>query len=327
MSNLTWRPGASFDNLRARAQFLQQIRDFFAKREVIEVDTPILMKGVATDLGLEAFAVPCSDEGSFRYLQTSPEFAMKRLVAAGSGPIYYLGKAFRKGEVGKRHNPEFTMLEWYRPEWNHLQLIEEVQALMQALLDCQSAKIYTYQQLFEKYFDLNPHLATPVQLQDIALEQGWISETSLQSLVLDRDGWLDLLLSHGIEPHLGQTRPVVIIDYPASQASLAKTRTINAVVPYEVAERFEFYFKGMELTNGYHELTCPKEQRRRYELDIQNRKNQGHFSQLPLDNALLQALRSFPVCAGVAVGIDRLLMIKLNEMNIEKVIPFAWERA
>jgi lysyl-tRNA synthetase class 2 len=255
-----------------------------------------------------------------RFLQTSPEFAMKRLLAEDSGPIYYLGKAFRKGEVGRQHNPEFTIVEWYRPGWDHFQLIEEVDQLFQTLLGSGPAKKTTYTALFQEYFNIHPHLATAESLQAIASQKGWIGNTTL----LDKDNLLDLLMTHGIEPYIGQTEPLVVIDYPASQASLSKIRTIDDPSEHQVAERFEFYYRGLELANGYHELLCADEQQQRFENDLRKRASLG-LDQLPIDHELLGAMRKgLPPCAGVAVGMDRLLMIKQNQSKIAKVIPFAW---
>lgn len=325
---LNWQPSASLARLKERAAFLQEIRLFFAKRHVMEVDTPLLCQGVATDPGLQAFAVNVNSKTApplFRYLQTSPEYAMKRLVAAGSGPIYYLGKAFRFEEWGRKHNPEFTMLEWYRPGWDHHTLIAEVDHLMQHMIGTQPAVVTTYAELFLQHFAINPHLAEKSQLQAIAQKNQWAGETDF--LDFDKDGWLDLLMSHGIEPHLGEKVPLVVTDYPASQASLAKTRVVTGPTPYLVAERFEFYFKGIELANGYHELACPKEQAQRFEEDLQKRKSQG-LAELPIDHFLLDALQAgFPPCAGVALGVDRLLMLKTGEQEIASVIPFGWDRA
>jgi len=325
MERVLWQPTAELETLKARAQFLQAIRDFFHQRNVFEVDTPLLCHGVATDPFLHAFSVHCAQLEHPRYLQTSPEYAMKRLVAAGSGPIYYLGKAFRKGEVGTLHNPEFTMLEWYRPHWDHLQLIKEVETLMQIMIGCPAAEIKTYHDIFAENYGINPHLATIAELQSIAIKEAWINSDDFSDL--DRDGWLDLILTHGIEPTLGQNHPTVITDYPASQASLAKVRTINGPQPYQVAERFEFYLNGIELANGYHELACAIEQRQRFEQDLIKRKALG-LSDLPIDHYLLSALSAgFPACAGVALGVDRLFMLKRQERNIAKVLPFAWKIA
>ncbi|MGE3320036.1 MAG: EF-P lysine aminoacylase EpmA [Candidatus Berkiella sp.] len=321
-----WQPSASFERLKERALFLKEIRRFFDERGVYEVDTPVLCQGVGTDPCLAPFAVNIpAQKSQWRYLQTSPEFSMKRLVAAGSGPIYYLGKAFRFGEIGSRHNPEFTMLEWYRPGWDHFRLIQEVDDLMQGLLGTKPATVTTYADLFLYYFDIQPHFAPISALQEISCNQDWISKDNLPDL--DKDGWLDLLMSHGIEPHLGQENPIVVTDYPASQASLAKTRTIEGPTSYQVAERFEFYYKGIELTNGYHELSCATEQAARFAEDIAKRKALG-IVELPMDEYLLAALQvGFPPCAGVALGVDRLFMLKTGEKDIKKVIPFEWERA
>jgi len=310
-----WAPTASLATLRARSAFLQSIRLFFESQAVIEVDVPLLSKGVATDLGLAAFSV------GEHYLQTSPEFPMKRLLAAFKTHIYYLGKAFRKEESGARHNPEFTMLEWYRVGWDHHQLIAEVDHLFQTLLGCPAAEHTTYQALFETYLGIHPHKMTCIELQAVAMKEGWIAN----ALELDKDGWLDLLLTHGIEPHLGKSAPLVIVDYPASQASLAKTRETEE--GFMVAERFEFYYQGMELANGYHELTCPHEQQRRFEKDSADRKRRG-LEERSLDHALLAALaHGLPPCAGVAVGVDRLLMLKLKQNHIADVLPFTSDRA
>lgn len=323
---MTWMPSATNEVLQMRANFLKAIRAFFETRGIMEVDTPLLYRGVATDPHLEAFAVACgSNPENVRYLQTSPEFLMKRLLAANSGPIYYLGKAFRKGEVGAKHNPEFTMLEWYRPEWDHIQLSREVKRLFFELLGTEVAEHYTYQGLFEARFKINPHIAPEEELREITLAHGWASRNPAPDL--DRNGWLDLLFSHGIEPQLGFSCPIVVLDFPAPQASLAKIRRVEGNPSYEVAERFEFYYRGVELANGYHELTCADEQRRRFEEDIAKRKALG-LPTLPIDHALLAALSNgFPACAGVAIGIDRLFMQKIEERNIAKVLPFAWEQS
>ncbi|MFI4937690.1 MAG: EF-P lysine aminoacylase EpmA [Candidatus Berkiellales bacterium] len=324
MSSSFWQPTATIKVLQKRSDFLRAIRNFFFERGVIEVDTPLLSTGIATDPFLHSFALP-DQSGKIRYLQTSPEHAMKRLLAAGSGSIFYLGKAFRQGEMGVRHNPEFTMLEWYRPGWDHWQLAEEVAELFQFLLDCDQPKPTTYHDLFARHFKINPHTATSEELKNIALSKKWIDQNHL--LDLDKDGWLDLLLTHGIEPSLGKDQPTVVFDFPGSQASLAKTRTVEGENPYEVAERFEFYFKGMELANGYHELSDPAEQLKRFENDLAKRKVLN-LPSLPIDHALLAALTSgLPPCAGVAVGVDRLLMLKLKANHIKEVLPFAWEQA
>lgn len=311
---MEWQPTASLAVLAERAKFLRDIRIFFEKRQIMEVETPLLCQGVATDPCLQSFEI---DQ---RYLQTSPEFSMKRLLAAGSGAIYSLGKAFRKEEAGKKHNPEFTMLEWYRPGWDHYRLITEVDELFQTLLGSAPAQISTYQACFEEKIGINPHLASVEQLRYLEILQS----TGVAGDQLDRDDLLDLLFSHYIEPHLGQSAPAVIIDFPASGASLARTRQVGSIA---VAERFEFYFKGMELANGYHELTCGIEQKERFERDAQKRKAKS-LAAKPIDQRLLAALQAgLPDCAGVALGVDRLLMLKLGLRDISQVLAFAWQEA
>lgn len=324
---MSWKPSASIDVLKARAQFLQKVRAYFDERGVFEVDTPLLSDGVATDPWLSAFDVPCMSPHRHRYLQTSPEFAMKRLIAAGSGAIYSLGKAFRKDEVGARHNPEFTMLEWYRPHWDHHQLMVEVDDFVSTMVGSLPATQTTYQALFETHFQINPHTASIAELQKKAIEQGWVDAQALPEL--SKDGWCDLLMSYGIEPLLGQDlRPVFVMDFPGSQASLSQIREVReGDHTYWVAERFEYYLSGMELANGYHELGCAKEQQARFEADIEQRKAM-QLPELPIDTLLISALaHGFPPCAGVALGIDRLLMIHQKLATIAEVLPFAWERA
>lgn len=327
VSPLLWEPTATAEMLWQRSLFLKAIRAFFDERKVMEVDVPLLYSGVATDPGLEAFAVSCGDPSDpvIRYLQTSPEFPMKRLLAAGCGPIYYLGKAFRKGERGSRHNPEFTMLEWYRPGWDHWQLMNEVEQFLTKLVSSQKSERYSYLDIFKAVFGLHPHLATSEELEDVAISKGW---TTPGALVLDHSGWLDLLFTYGIEPDLGHHAPTVIYDFPAAQASLAKVREVKeGALAYSVAERFEFYYGSMELANGYHELECAHEQRLRFAEDAKKREKLG-LPILPMDHALIEALeKGFPPCAGVALGVDRLFMIKHSQQNIAKVIPFAWEHA
>lgn len=319
-----WQPSAALLTLKERAQLLSEIRTFFANRGVLEVDTPLLCRFPATAAHLHSFTVTCAPD-EIRYLQTSPEYAMKRIIAAFGVPIYYLGKAFRAQEIGSRHNPEFTMLEWYRPHWDHFQLMEETDELLQCLLGSPPAHRTTYAQLFADYFHLNPHVAEIAQLKAAAQTQGWIDGNNPP--LLDKDGWLDLLFTHGIEPNLGWNAPLIVREFPASQASLAKTSVVNSQIPYEIAERFEVYYQGLELANGYHELACPKEQRARFLQDLQKRQMIG-LADLPLDEDLLAALEAgFPPCAGIALGFDRLLMLKLGEKDIRRILPLSWERA
>lgn len=324
-SPLEWRPTATLENLRLRGWVLAAIRAFFAERDVLEVETPILSSATATDPHLDSLATrytgPGAAAGQTLYLQTSPEFAMKRLLAAGSGPIYQLGKAFRNGEAGRRHNPEFTLLEWYRPGFDLRALMDEVEALIASLLGTPASERLSYAEAFIRYAGINPHAATVAELKRLATIKK-LSE-SLRLAGDDRDGWLDLLLTHLVEPHLGKERPVFIFDYPPSQAALARIRPGNP----SVAERFELYIDGIELANGYHELGDAREQQRRFEADWERRRSAG-LPDTPVDGYLLAALEhGLPDCSGVALGVDRLVMIAARAQGIDEVMAFPLSRA
>jgi lysyl-tRNA synthetase class 2 len=319
-----WRPGASLQNLRQRALILQRIRAFFAEREVMEVETPSLSVAAITDPHLESFATrysgPGHAEGIPLYLHTSPEFPMKRLLAAGAGPIYQLCKVFRQGEAGRRHNPEFTLLEWYRPGFEHHALMDEVAVLVGPILglDGEVVEKLTYREAFLRHADIDPLAATLEALQARTRELG-ISGFEGES---ERDVWLDLILTHTVEPQLGLNGLCFIYDYPASQAALAR------LSPHDprVAERFELYYKGVELANGFHELADGKAQRKRFEAERQARKSQG-MEVVPMDERLLAALDELPDCAGVALGIDRLVMLALGAKSLDEVMAFTIENS
>lgn len=309
-----WQPSASLNNLRQRAEIFAKIRQFFARRDVLEVDTPLLTTTTATDLHIASFSV-----GKKHFLQTSPEFCMKRLLAANYGAIYQLGKAFRHDEVGRQHNPEFTLLEWYRPGFNHQQLMQEVDELLQLILATLPAEKFTYADIFQQYLQLDPHQSSLAELKNCVKK----NNINLDAVIdpNDRDAWLHLLISHLIEPHLGKDRPIFIYDFPEAQAALARIRPGNP----PVAERFEVYIKGVELANGYHELSDAAEQRKRF-LQDQQRRMALNYPIVPLDERLLSALHhGLPNCAGVALGVDRLIMLALNAHSIAEVIPFSWE--
>ncbi len=293
---------------------LARIRAFFAERQLIEVETPLLCSATVTDPHLESWRV----EG-VGFLQTSPEYAMKRLLAAGSGSIYQISKAFRKDEAGKRHNREFTLLEWYRTGFDHWQLMEDVADLLEKLLGQKQVMHLSYRQAFENSVGFNPHQVSLDRLRDCARQCCRVDFDSD-----DRDLWLNLLLSHRIEPELGRSAPTFLYDYPASQAALAQ---INIDEHGEaVAERFELYIDGMEIANGYRELTDPEEQLARFDADLLYRQQQG-LTPVPIDRHLLAALKSgLPDCAGVALGIDRLLMKQLGVERIDEVLSFSQER-
>lgn len=311
--------------LKLRARLYALIRSFFAERNVLEVETPILSAAANTDPNIQSFSTAFAghvDSGSRqRWLRTSSEFAQKRLLAAGIGDNYELGRVFRDGEAGRRHNPEFSMLEWYRVGWDHRCLADEAIALVQASLGLvgRSAQVYktSYRQLFLDTVAVDPVTATQDELR------GALGDTQVQADGLSRDDWLDLLLTHRIQPAFPRDRISVIDDYPASQCALAKIRAGDP----PVAERFELYLGVHELANGYHELTDATEQRARFERDNVRRRERG-VAELPIDANLLAALEhGMPECAGVALGIERLLMGMLGSDDIRDVLAFAFREA
>ncbi len=316
-----WQPSASISNLRQRAALIATIRQFFTDRQVMEVETPAMSHATVTDIHLQTFQTrfvgPGYADGQPLFFMTSPEFHMKRLLAAGSGCIYQIGKAFRNEESGRHHNPEFTMLEWYRVGFDHHQLMDEMDELLQAVLRCEAAERMTYQQAFLNVLKVCPLEASMAELKKVADTLG-LSDIAAQEN--DRDTLLQLLFSMGVETRIGQQVPVFVYDFPASQAALAK---INQQDP-RVAERFEVYFKGIELANGFHELDNPHEQRVRFEQDNAKRLEMGLPVQ-PIDQNLIDALHAgLPDCAGVALGIDRLIMLALGCDHIDQVSAFSF---
>ncbi len=318
-----WRPSASLDVLRARAKLLALVRSFFAERGVLEVETPVLSQATITDSQLASlktrFRGPGHPDGLDLYLQTSPEFAMKRLLAAGAGPIFQICKAFRDGESGSRHNPEFTILEWYTPGVDHHGLMDEMALLLEATLGTGQCQRISYGRLFEDRFGLDPHRCSSTALGRAAADAGLGPRPTLT----DRDEWLALLMSHVLEPELGGDAPLFVFDYPASQAALARIRPGDPAV----AERFEVYYRGCELANGFHELADADEQRRRFETELEARRSRGSLEP-PVDECFLAALEEgLPDCSGVALGLDRLLMLHLGAESIDEVLAFPLDRA
>lgn len=314
-----WQPTASIPQLRQRAALIARIRQFFAQRNVLEVDTPAMSHATVTDVHLHTFQTqfvgPGYAQGSPLFLMTSPEFHMKRLLAAGSGCIYQLGKAFRNEENGRYHNPEFTMLEWYRVGFDHHQLMDEMDDLLQLVLQCGAAERMTYQQAFLTVLGVCPLEGTMAELKSVAARLGLSDIAEAEE---DRDTLLQLLFSIGVEAKIGQQVPAFVYDFPASQAALAK---INPNDP-RVADRFEVYFKGIELANGFHELDNAQEQLRRFEQDNHKRVEMG-LAEQPIDYHLIAALQSgLPECAGVALGVDRLIMLALGCDHIDQVTAF-----
>ena len=324
MSVNLWAPSASIATLKQRAVILRSIREFFYARNVMEVETPSLSGASVTDILLVSFNTrfvgPGHASGLELYLQTSPEFAMKRLLAAGSGPIFQLCKAFRNEEAGSHHNPEFTMLEWYRPGFDEFALMAEIDELMQLILDVAPSERLTYQHAFEQVLGLDPLTASLEQLQQLACEQGFADIAKNET---HRDTLLQLLFCMKVEPTIGQHKPCFVYHFPASQAALAQICDHDS----RVAGRFELYYKNMELANGFNELTNATEQAKRFNDDNEYRKQNG-LKQVPMDKHLIAALEhGLAPCAGVALGIDRLVMLATQKSNIKEVIAFDVTRA
>ncbi|WP_372763118.1 elongation factor P--(R)-beta-lysine ligase [Pseudoalteromonas sp.] len=324
MSENLWAPSASMATLKQRATILRTIREFFYARNVMEVETPSLSGASVTDIHLVSFNTtfvgPGHAAGLPLYLQTSPEFAMKRLLAAGSGAIFQLCKAFRNEEAGSHHNPEFTMLEWYRPGFDEFALMDEMDELMQLILTVEPAQRLTYQQAFMQALGVDPLTASVAQLQQLACEQGFADIAATET---HKDTLLQLLFCMKVEPTIGQHKPCFVYHFPASQAALAQICEHDS----RVAGRFELYYKNMELANGFNELTNATEQAKRFAEDNAYRAAHG-LKQVPIDGHLIAALEhGLAPCAGVAMGIDRLVMLATNKDKIKEVIAFDVARA
>ena len=320
----TWQPSASIPNLLKRAAKIAEIRRFFADRGVLEVETPCMSQATVTDVHLFPFETrfvgPGHSPGMDLYLMTSPEYHMKRLLVAGCGPVFQLCRSFRNEEMGRHHNPEFTMLEWYRPHYDMYRLMNEVDDLLQQVLECPAAESLSYQQAFQRHLEIDPLSADKQQLRDAAAK---LDLSNIADSEEDRDTLLQLLFTMGVEPHIGKDRPAFVYHFPASQASLAQISTED----HRVAERFEVYFKGLELANGFHELTDAREQQQRFEQDNRKRAARG-LPQHPIDVNLLEALKvGMPDCSGVALGVDRLIMLALGAESLSEVIAFTVDRA
>ncbi len=320
----TWQPSASIPTLLKRAVVVAEIRRFFADRGVPEVETPCMSQATVTDVHLFPFETrfvgPGHAEGTPLWLMTSPEYHMKRLLAAGSGPIYQLCRSFRNEEMGRYHNPEFTMLEWYRPCYDMYRLMNEVDDLLQQILETEAAETLSYQQAFQRYLEIDPLSVEKAQLREAAAK---LDLNNVADNEEDRDTLLQLLFTFGVEPHIGKERPTFIYHFPATQAALACISQED----HRVAERFEVYFKGVELANGFHELTDAREQQQRFEQDNRNRAARG-LPQYPVDTHLLAALEAgLPDCSGVALGVDRLIMLALGAQSLAEVMAFPVDRA
>lgn len=309
-----WKPSASMATVKERAKMYQQIRQFFLARDVLEVETPLLASHTVSDPHIESIA---SDDG--RWLQTSPEFAMKRLLAAGSGSIYQICKAFRQGDSGRRHNNEFTMLEWYRIGFDEYALIEEVAALLRLILDCDKGDTFSYAGLFSDVLGLDIETCDLAQLQKAVATQG----INLNRPLEDRDSLLDLLFSFCIQPTLQQLS--FVVDYPVSQAALAQTGDNQR--GQIIARRFECFYQGLELANGYFELRDGDEYLKRH-ADDSLRRLQLQQEVHRLDTHFVAAMNAgLPECAGVALGLDRVLMLRLGVDDIANVLAFTQSHA
>ena len=328
-----WRPSASPERLRQRAALLQRARDFFAVRALTEVDTPVVVNAPVSDVHIDSATVRLSAAPAARaaapplYLHTSPEYAMKRLLAAGSGDIYQICHVVRGFECGRLHNPEFTLIEWYRIGFSLTGLMDEVEALVRALLGARApatSERISYRDAFLRELGLDPLNAPETALAQAAqpLALGGAAATSATAGGMSRDDWLELLMGSIVGPRLGRGTFTFVHSYPASQAALAR---LDPADP-RVARRFELYCAGIELANGFHELASAAEQRARFEADNVQRRRLG-LPVSPLDERLLAALTGLPDCAGVALGFDRTLMLAVAAASLEEVLPFPTARA
>ena len=304
-----------------RADLLQALRRFFCDRGFMEVETPLISQGTVPDPGIDVFRLPGEGDQPDRYLQTSPESAMKRLLAAGSDDIFQICKAFRQGEAGRHHNPEFTLLEWYRVGWDHAALMREVADLLGTVLNLDGWQLWPYRALFIELLDVDPldEQVSLTTLMDLAQSRiGPLPEG------LERDAVLDLLMSHCIEPEISDWGVVFITDVPPSQAAMARSITVSDA---DVAARFECYVHGKELANGYWEQIDADALSAQLQAENTRRQQRG-LSTRPIDERLLAAHRyGLPECAGVALGVDRLLAVKLGVDNLGETISFGWDSA
>ncbi|WWO97910.1 MAG: elongation factor P--(R)-beta-lysine ligase [Candidatus Dasytiphilus stammeri] len=317
-----FQPTASIKNLLNRAVIIAEIRRFFLEKNIIEVDTPSLSNFTVTDVHLSSFKTslvgPGYSHGLDMYLITSPEYHMKRLLVAGIGAIYQICHSFRNGEIGRYHNPEFNILEWYRPNYNIFQMMNEVNELLQQILNSNKAEILSYQEFFIRYLNIDPLITDINHLREIVKNTTNLIDIERE----DYDNLLEILFSTIVESKNCSEVPLFIYHFPASQAGLA---AINHEDP-RIAERFELYYKGLELANGFLELTNSKEHRKRFMLDNCKRTANGLQKQTIDENFILAIEKGLPHCSGVALGIDRLIMLALKATRISDVIAFPVDR-
>lgn len=323
---MDWQPGCSLELLRLRAEVLRKIRQFFADRSVLEVETPLLGSAIGTDPQLDFFTTDFhwSPARQTLFLQTSPEFAMKRLLAAGSGSIYQICKAFRNGETGRFHNPEFTLLEWYRTGYGLSQLMDEIADLMVCLFagntSLAASQRISYQALFKQYTNLDPLAFSYDDYVAYTHECGLSEAAAICGMEVPL--WLDFIFSHQIQPYLGWDSVCMVYGYPACFSSLARINGQND----KITERVEVFIQGVELGNGYYELGDPKEQENRFDREIAVRKSLNR-PESAKDKRLLAALEAgLPDCSGIAIGLDRVLMLLSNSPTIDNVLSFSIAR-
>ena len=322
---MSWRSGIDSATLQQRSKIYRTIRRFFDDRGVAEVTTPVLGASGVSDLHIQSLSLV--DDGQSWFLQSSPEYSMKRLLASGSGSIYQICPAFRAGELGSKHNTEFSMLEWYRVGYSLEELVAEVATLLQQTLDINQVqtsefRFTTYRELFTSRFDVNPHDAGIETLRGLIFAENLASD-HIDNIDDDatRNECLDLLFASCIEPGLDE--PTFVLEFPAGQAALAKIATNDQ---YDVvARRFELYWQGMELANGYDELTDPAELRQRFEKNNTQRVARGLIEMAP-DKKLLASMSELPDCAGVAIGLERLVMLLCGKTSIDEVLTFSRQR-
>lgn len=325
---MDYQPTARLEVLRQRAELLRAIRAFFDQRDFWEVETPVLSADTVVDRHIDPIPVVLFDDprvprrGRQMWLQTSPEFGMKRLLAAGATAIYQITRAFRGGEVGGWHNPEFTMLEWYRVGDDYGTAMRLLSELCERLVPyCGPPQRLSYRDAVRQFAQIDPFQARTSELRAAAERLCTSVPSSLDPL--DRDSWLDLLIAEIVSPQLGREQPTILFDFPASQAALAQIRAED----HPVAERFELFIRGLEIANGYHELLTADILRHRQTRTNQQRQQDGKPA-LPETNRLLEAMEAgIPPCSGVALGVDRLLMAITGAERISDVIAFPVERA
>jgi len=325
MNRADWPPAAGIEVLQQRARMLASARDWFAAERVLEVQTPVLSCAAASEVQIESIAAQPM-QGPAMYLQTSPEFPMKRLLAAGIGDCYQVCPVFRDGEAGRHHNPEFTMIEWYRVGFSVEQMLQDLDQLLRATIGdlrvLPPTRVQTYRDAMLAACGVDCRTAGPREMEAALRQRGVAPAPVVDG---DNDTWLDLLMATVVGPALGREYPAIVRDYPASQAALARLRDDGSGV--QVAERFELYLDGIELANGFHELSDPLEQRRRFAQDLRNREQRGQ-RRAPLDDRFLAALQhGLPDCAGVALGFDRLVMVALGLQSVAETMAFPVDRA